>query len=347
MSNSEDKKAEFGKELEEWTREESTIQSLEEENRANRIKKENERNKFMTQGLKSLDALDPVSLFTQKYNGEEDLALDIEAREDALLNRPFIDSKFQEYCKVARHQLYVFVAAQKQGKSTFAANIAWGLYKEKRKVLFITNEELKKDVLGRIACIDLGINYNNHIFGKTTAEESEKIHEQRKVVAEYVHVISEAEADTKDADVVEKLIRAAPGQDYEIILLDYITKIHKATKASYTSDWQAQEPLWYFLDSAKKIKGMPCITVFAQCLPKSSKNPAPLKERIEGRKLATNFGTGIFEIVKDKKNGTTIIDIHATRWYTGTDEHIFRFNKGKLESMDYDQYIQHLVDQED
>lgn len=347
MNNPKDKKAEFGKELEEWTREESAIQSLEEENRAIRIKRENERNKHLSQGLKSLDELDPVSLFQQEYDGEDDLALDKDAREDALLNRPFIDFKFQEHCKVARHQLYCFVAAQKQGKSTFAANIAWGLYQENRKVLFITNEELKKDVLGRIACIDLNLNYNNHIFGKTTAEEAEQIHEQRKVVAKYVTVISEAEADTKDADVVEKIIRSAANQGYEMIVFDYITKIHKATKASYTSDWQAQEPLWYFLDSAKKIKGMPCISVFAQCLPKSNKNPAPLKERLEGRKLAINFGTGIFEIIKDKKNGTTIIDIHATRWYSGIDEHIFKFNKGKLESMDYDQYIQYLVDQED
>ena len=342
-----DAKEKFGKELETLVEEETAIQNLDEQNRINRIKRENERNKTMNRGLESLESLDPVKLFNQAYDGDDDFILDNEAREDALLNRPFIDKLFQEHCKVARNQLYCFLAAQKQGKSTFAANIAWGLYREQRKVLFITNEELKKDVLGRIACIDLGINYNSHILGKTTIEETEKIHNQRKIVAEYVTVISEEEADTKDADIVEKIIRGAAGQGFEMIIFDYITKVHRATKANYTSDWQAQEPLWYFLDSAKKMKGMPCITLFAQCMFKSKKNPAPLKERMEGRKLATNFGTGIFELTKDKKMGTTVVDIYASRWYSGKDEHIFKFNKGKLDSIDTDQYIENLMKDEE
>lgn len=345
MSNN--KIDEFKSELTEWNNNERAVQELEEQNRETRIRRENERNKRLNEGLKHLESLDPIALFNQEYDGESDKILDQHAREDALLNRPFIDEKFQEYCKVARHQLYCFAAAQKQGKSTFAANIARGLANQKRKVLFITNEELKKDVLGRIACIDLGINYNNHILGKTSPEESELIHNKRKEVAKYVKVVSEEDADTKDADVVEKLIRGAVNQDFEMIIVDYVTKIYKATKAQYDSDWKAQEPIWYFLDTAKKMDGMPCITVFAQCMPRSKTNPVPLKERLEGRKLAPNFATGLFEIVKDKKNGTTLVDIHATRWYSGVDEHVFRFNKGKLESINYDQYIESLIAEEE
>jgi len=335
-------KNKFGNELEAWSEEENNLQSLEESNRVTRVKREFERNKQSQESLSKLDSLEPSILFNQEYTGDDDKRLDAAERKDTAMGRPFIDTEFQKHCPVARHQLYVFAAAPKQGKSTVAANIAYGLAKQERKVLFITNEELKKDVLGRVAAIDLGLNYNNHVLGKNTQEETELIQEKRVEFAKYVTVISEEDADTKDADVIQKILESVPGTDYEMVVFDYVTKVYRSSKASYTSDWQAQEPLWYFLDKAKKIPNMPCITVFAQCQPQNPKNTLPLKERLEGRKLAVNFATGVYEIVKDKKMGTTVIDIAATRWYTGIDEHVFKFNKGKLSSIDFDKYIESL-----
>lgn len=334
-----DIKNNFKNELEEWGKEQENLQNIEEENRKARARKEFEKNKQYQKNISKLDSLDPLSLFAKDYSGEEDAKLDRAEREDAKMNRPFIDKEFQKHCKVARHQLYGFCAAQKQGKTTFAANIAHSLWKEKRKVLFISNEELKKDVLGRVAAVELGYNYNNHVLGNNTEEEAVNIQKLRTEVAKYLTVISEEDADTKDADVIEKIISAVPGQGYEMVIFDYISKVCQSSKTQVQRDWEAQEPLWYFMDKAKKIPNMPCIVVFAQCAPQNKKENKPLKERLEGRKLLPNFCTGIYEIIKDKKMKATVIDIALTRWYNGTDEHVFRFDKGKLTSMDFDEYV--------
>jgi len=341
---SEEVKKSFSEDMQEWMHRDEELSEIEEKNREARARREYERNKQYQRSVGKLDKLDPDSLFNKPYSADDDAELDKAEREDAKLARPFVDFEFQKHCKVARHQLYGFCAAQKQGKTTFAANIAYGMYKEKRKVLFISNEELKKDVLGRIAAIELKLNYNSHVLGTNTEEEYESIQEKRKEVAEYVTVISEEDADTKDADVVEKIISAVPGQDYEMVIFDYISKVCQSSKTQVQRDWEAQEPLWYFMDKAKKIHGMPCIVVFSQCAPQSKKDKRPLKERLEGRKLLPNFCTGIYELVKDKKMKATVVDIALTRWYNGVDEHVFGFEKGRLVSMDFDEYIDRFED---
>jgi hypothetical protein len=342
----EDNKEKFSSEMQEYVKTEQVLTELEERNRESRVKREYERNRQYEESVGKLDELDPLKLFKNSYDPKVDTELDGYEREDAKLNRPFVDKEFQKHCKVARHQLYGFCAAQKQGKTTFAANIAYSMHEIDCKVLFISNEELKKDVLGRIAAIKLGLNYNNHVLGNNTEEEAAAIQEHRASIAKTVTVISEEDADTKDADVLQKIIEAVPGQGYDMVIIDYISKVCKSSKMQVQKDWEAQEPLWYFMDKAKKMHGMPCIVVFSQCAPQGPKDKRPLKERLEGRKLLPNFCTGVYEIIKDKRAGATLIDIAMSRWYSGVDEHVFRFDKGRLISMDFDEYIERLAEDE-
>jgi len=281
---------------------------------------------------KKLKSLDINAILSKNYDYKKDQRLDMLMNEDIKRNLPMIDREFNKQIPLCRFQLYAFFAAQKQGKTSFGAAICHGLYVEDEKSLVITNEEMTKDVLGRIASIELGYNYNSFILGKyDDSRIGNDIAKKRQDVAKYVDVVSQDDADTMDADVLCKILDHVGDKGYQVIIIDYISKVCKRSKVTIKNSWEAQEPLMFYLDALKKRtdKHFPPIIVFSQLKKNNKKNPIPFKERLEGRKLLPNFATGVFEIIKCPKDGTTIIDIVDSRWYGGINGWIFDFNKGR------------------
>src|SRR5687768_12645761 len=64
-----------------------------------------------------------------------------------------------------RENLYLFCAYSGSGKSTVAANVSFPLYKQQKKTLVISNEESEQDIIFRIACLELGYNFNEYKKG--------------------------------------------------------------------------------------------------------------------------------------------------------------------------------------
>jgi replicative DNA helicase len=74
-----------------------------------------------------------------------------------------------------RENLYLFCAYTGSGKSTVAANISYPLWKQQKKMLVISNEESKQDIYFRIACLELGLNFNAYKKGEMSTEDQMKV----------------------------------------------------------------------------------------------------------------------------------------------------------------------------
>src|SRR5271156_1933425 len=70
-----------------------------------------------------------------------------------------------------RENLYLFCAYTGSGKSTVAANISYPLWKQEKKTLVISNEESKQDILFRVACLEIGLNFNDYKKGLMSNED--------------------------------------------------------------------------------------------------------------------------------------------------------------------------------
>ena len=75
---------------------------------------------------------------------------------------PLINDDLSAIIPFTRENLYLFCAYTGSGKSTIAANITYPLWQKGKKSLVISNEESKQDVMLRIACIHLGLNFNDY-----------------------------------------------------------------------------------------------------------------------------------------------------------------------------------------
>src|ERR1019366_4901127 len=69
-----------------------------------------------------------------------------------------------------RENLYLFCAYTGSGKSTVSANISYPLWKQRKKLLVISNEETSQDICFRIACLEKGYNFNDWKDGKMSSE---------------------------------------------------------------------------------------------------------------------------------------------------------------------------------
>ena len=83
----------------------------------------------------------------------------------------FINDALSATVPFTRENLYLICAYTGSGKSTVAANITYPLWKQKKKTLVISNEESKQDILFRIACLELGLNFNDYKKGQMPNED--------------------------------------------------------------------------------------------------------------------------------------------------------------------------------
>ena len=110
-------------------------------------------------------SLDDVEAFGDKQSISK-MYQDISSYNKMLKQKiTFINPALSAAIPFTRENMYLICAYTGNGKSTIAANISHPLWKEGKKTLVISNEEPQQDVMYRIACLELGYNFNDYQKG--------------------------------------------------------------------------------------------------------------------------------------------------------------------------------------
>lgn len=222
-------------------------------------------------------------------------------------------------------------ATSKSGKSTLCANIAHSILLQGKKTLVITNEESSTDVLARVACLELGINFNKDKLGHTSEHDRHNVTKQIKEVAKLVDVAGKEKYRTWSTEVVRKILDKVVDDDYSVIMLDYFQLVSQSLVNPSLGYVEVLTQLAVFLSSFIKRSRAPLV-VFAQ-LRDDGKVSEPFKNRIEHCKNIFNQATQIFELLKDGENLQSILRVVRSR-FGDSESYYFGFDKGKLTSID-------------
>ena len=101
----------------------------------------------------------------------------------------FINKALTAAIPFTRENLYLMCGYSGNGKSTIAANISHSLYKEEKKTLVISNEEPKQDIIYRVACLELGYNFNDYKKGLMPKAQQLECMKLYPEICKYVKVI--------------------------------------------------------------------------------------------------------------------------------------------------------------
>jgi replicative DNA helicase len=283
---------------------------------------EDARDKLKNLSLKSL--MQGNTRIIQARREEEEKSL-----RDRLI---WIDEAFSKQVPLTTDQLYLFGGMSKNGKSTLSANIVHSLAKQTKKSLVISNEESTTDVLARVACLDVGVNFNKDKLGLTSSSDREKVTRRSLQAAELVHVVGKEQAATYTIEVVKQLLELSLAEDYSVIVLDYFQVVSQSLDNPTLSYYDVLSMLATFLGSFVKRSKAPLV-VFAQLKP-NTKDGGDFKNRLEHCKSIFNVATHIFELTKDKETRTSVLEAVNSRFAGDVDKFYFKFEAGLLSSTD-------------
>lgn len=231
-----------------------------------------------------------------------------------------------------RENLYLFCAYTGSGKSTVAANITYPLWKQKKKTLVISNEESKQDILFRIACLELGMNFNDYKKGMMPNEDMLKVVGLFPEISEYVKVLDVTYQDgiTTKIEGIKKALEAVKKEDsYSCVLIDYFQLIKYSIKDSKKTAYENLNDLRVWLGQYVKGSTMP-VVLFAQLYSVSKKGGAKdIDTRIKDCSAIVEPATVIIEIVPNYDNQTSEFIIHKDRFGKQGSKVVCGFEKGR------------------
>lgn len=236
-----------------------------------------------------------------------------------------------------RENLYLFCAYTGSGKSTVAANITYPLWKQKKKTLVISNEESKQDILFRIACLDLGLNFNDYKKGMMPNEDMLKVVSLFPEISEWVKVLDVTYQDglTTKVEGIKKALEAVKKEDsYSCVLLDYYQLVKYSIKDSKKTAYENLNDLRIWLGQYIKSSSMP-VVLFAQLYSVSKKGGAKdIDTRIKDCSAVVEPATVIIEIVPNYDNQTSEFIIHKDRFGKQGSKIVCGFEKGRYTIID-------------
>lgn len=229
-------------------------------------------------------------------------------------NITFINPELTALVPFTRQNLYLLCATSGTGKSTAAANISFPLWKQQKKVLILGNEESKEDVLFRIACLELGYNFNAYKKNKMPAALMKQVMALFPEIAEYVKVIDVADRNgiTSHADGIRHILNKVKDADFSCILIDYWQNIKKTSQPD-ASHYNILDDLRIFLGQYIKSCSVP-VVVFAQIYPAAGKRSTVVEDRIKMGKTIYETATVVLEIITDFATKSTKFSIIKDRF---------------------------------
>lgn len=252
-------------------------------------------------------------------------------------NMPFISKELSDKVPMVAGSLVLVGGMTGIGKSTTTANIVRRFYKDKKKVLIITNEEVLESVVNRISFMEVGIDYNT--FRKDdfsiTPEQEAAIIATGNDIVNYVTVKDRPIEACKLEGVKSLLDDAKAKKNYDVIILDYFQAVSESVQNK-----SRVEILYELRDYLKDYcrEDAPPIILFAQL------SPLDPQEKDRNMEIRTKWIKGLMEaassaleIVREPNIPVTRFVITKSRWgYTGKDVY-YKYKKGEFIPINFEE----------
>lgn len=216
-----------------------------------------------------------------------------------------------------RENFYLFCAYTGSGKSTVAANITHPLWKQGKKTLVITNEESQHDVLFRIACLELGLNFNDFKKGLMENDDIMRVIALFPEITKYVKVLDvnyQNGLTTKVEGIKAALEAVKKENSYSCVLIDYFQLIKYSMKDGKKTAYENLNDLRVWIGQYIKGSTMP-VVMFAQLYSVSKKGGAKdIDTRIKDCSAIVEPATVIIEVVPNFHSQTSDFIIHKDRF---------------------------------
>jgi archaellum biogenesis ATPase FlaH len=242
----------------------------------------------------------------------------------------FINKALTAAIPFTRENLYLMCGYSGNGKSTIAANISFSLYQEKKKTLVISNEEPKQDIIYRIACLELGYNFNDYKKGLMPKSQQLECMKLYPKICEYVKVIdvNYNNGITFTVEGIKNILKAVKTADYSAVMIDYYQQIKKSVINPSRKGLDVLTDLRMWLGQYIRSSNIP-VVLFAQLHSLGKRNNVELDNRIKDCPSIYETSTVCVEIVPDFENKTTKFLIKKDRFgYQGMKIECI-FDKGK------------------
>lgn len=215
-----------------------------------------------------------------------------------------------------RENLYLFCALSGSGKSTIAANISYPLWKQDKKILVISNEESKQDVLFRIAALELGYSFNEYKKGLMSLERQRECIKLFPEISKNVKVLDVTWRDglTTKIEGVQKALESVVGQGYSCVLIDYYQLIKDSLYDKGRTRYDVLNDFRIWLGRYIKKCEIP-ICLFVQLYSMGKKGGVKdIDARIKECSAVVEPATVIIEAVPNFEDSTTDFIIHKDRF---------------------------------
>jgi len=242
-----------------------------------------------------------------------------------------------------RENLYLFCAYTGSGKSTVAANITYPLWKQNKKTLVLSNEESEHDVIFRIACLELGLNFNDYKKGHMPIEDQKRVIYLFPEITKYVKVIDVTYKDglTTKVEGIKKALEAVKKEaSYSCVLIDYYQLIKYSLKDSKKTAYDNLNDIRVWLGQYIKSSTMP-VVLFAQLYSVSKKGGAKdIDTRIKDCTAIVEPATVIIEVVPNFEAQTSEFIIHKDRFGRAGNKIVCGFEKGRYVKISMEEIVE-------
>ncbi len=227
----------------------------------------------------------------------------------------FINKGLTDVIPFARGSLYLIGAISGHGKSTTAANVSFPLYQQNKKVLVIANEEVKHHVLGRIACLELGLDFNMWRNAKMDRDTRRRVDLLLPKVEKYVHVLgTDQQKRVSTMEGLQTVLEAVKDTDYSCILIDYFQNISSSVEVPSLERQQVLYHMRDYLNSYVTRAKMP-VVLFVQLMPLPPNSQSrQFEARIKWCRGIYEAATTAIEIVRIKSENKSMFVIDKDRF---------------------------------
>jgi KaiC/GvpD/RAD55 family RecA-like ATPase len=288
-------------------------------------------------------SLDEIESFGDR-NSLREMLTNIHRYNEMLKERiTLINEPLSATVPFTRENLYLFCAYTGSGKSTVAANITYPLWKQGKKTLVLSNEESEHDVIFRIACLELGLNFNDYKKGNMSIDDQKKVIYLFPEITRYVKVIDVTYKDglTTKIEGIKKALEAVKKEaSYSCVLIDYYQLIKYSLKDSKKTAYDNLNDLRVWLGQYIKASTMP-VVLFAQLYSVSKKGGAKdIDTRIKDCTAIVEPATVIIEVVPNFESQTSEFIIHKDRFGRAGNKIVCGFEKGRYVKISLEEIVE-------
>lgn len=142
----------------------------------------------------------------------------------------FISPELSALCPLCPGGVYLMGAISGTGKSTTTAAIALELYRQGKKTFIVSNEETAAKIYARIACAELGYDFNQFIQDRLPDSIRKQVAFKIIEIEPYVTVADDPIGSTTIEPMIKLLREVDESGRYSVVVIDFAQRVVKSIK---------------------------------------------------------------------------------------------------------------------